>query len=79
MIGGEFHSHRLKLSFFIVKLSKRPYNLLKDYLHIAKPGVTTTAFYALLFVTYVSIGEAAIIILLILQQQARNCSLFHYK
>jgi len=57
-IGGKLLTHRLKLSLFCVKLSKRPYQKLKDYLIIVKPGVKTTVVRTLLFVTYVSIGEA---------------------
>ena len=57
-IGGKLLTHRLKLSLFCVKLSKRPYQKLKDYLIIVKPWVKTTVVRTLLFVTYVSIGEA---------------------
>lgn len=50
------YAHRFKQLLFIHKLAKRPYQLLKDYLHITKPGGTATLFYTVLFVTYISIG-----------------------
>jgi hypothetical protein len=39
----------------------------------------TTAFYTLLFVTYISIGEAAIIFFISYEKKVFIRSLFHYK
>lgn len=75
----EKYSHRFKRSFFVCKLSKRPYYLFKDYLHITKPGGMMTMFYTLLFVTYISIGETAFSTFPYLTIGSIESSLFHYK
>lgn len=77
-IGDKLRTHRLKLTLFVIKLSKRPYQKLKDYLITVKPRVKTTTFYTLLLVTYVSIGETALVKLVLLSKSAKH-SLFHYK
>jgi hypothetical protein len=62
MIDDKLLTHRRKLSLFFTKLSKRPYKKPKDCPIRLKPWVKTTTIYTLLFVTYVSIGETAIIL-----------------